>query len=136
MEEALLRSPVAAPDALACVMVEGWIAAVIEWGLNAFLVADFDDAARVLHAAWSFVQDRAHASAMASSKGCWHCAVAHSQPVAVLDGDTGAERNPCWLVGYLRNLCAQAVLAKEEQEGQFVLEGFQAQVAELQSKYR
>jgi hypothetical protein len=31
----------------------------------------------------------------------------------------------CWLCGYLRNLCTQAHLAKEDEEGQFVLEGFQ-----------
>lgn len=135
MEEASLRAPVAQCDKVACVTVEGWSAALVEWGLNAFLAADFDGAAQVLHATWSFVQDRAHASATAASRGCRHCVRTRVQQVLMPDGDGVAEGSACWLVGYLRNLCAQAVLAKEQQEGQFVLEGFQSGVG-LEGKYR
>jgi hypothetical protein len=150
-------------------LIEGWWTALFEWGRNAFLCADFDEASRVLLAAWSFVQDQAHPSdandgkvaappaataavvssssspsSLSSPLSCQHCAlVAGAGAGAGADqfadrgsdiGDASGSANPaannvkehsCWLCGYLRNLCTQAHLAKEDEEGQFVLEGFQ-----------
>ncbi len=127
-------------------LVEGWWTALFEWGQNAFLCGDFDEASRVLLAAWSFVQDQAHSGFVGpdTTAGslpprpsvCQHCAM-----VAALDAtdsvasglDRDGVKSPeetskeedCWLCGYLRNICTQAHLAKEDEEGQFVLEGFQ-----------
>eukprot|EP01043_Picozoa_sp_COSAG02_P076387 COSAG02_NODE_16198_length_1105_cov_1.327038_2_plen_68_part_01 len=47
-------------------LVEGWWTALFEWGRNAFLCGDFDEASRVLLAAWSFVQDQAHSGFVGS----------------------------------------------------------------------
>jgi hypothetical protein len=102
--------------------LQGWCGALVDWGVNALLASNFDEAAPVLHAAWSFVQDHAHSSATAPSSGCQHCMAAAA---AAAESGQAKAGEPCWLVGYLRNLCTQAVLAKEEEEAQFVLEGFQ-----------
>ena len=122
-------------------LVEGWWTALFEWGRNAFLCGDFEEASRVLLAAWSFVQDQAHPVSVGpgaqagSSSGrslCQHCAMVAADLDAidsVANGVKSSEERSgvdnCWLCGYLRNLCTQAHLAKEDEEGQFVLEGFQ-----------
>lgn len=127
-------------------LVEGWWTSLFEWGRNAYLCGDFDEASRVLLAAWSFVQDQAHCGHAGTAAGtvspspghsvCQHCAmVAASDATEAVAGglDASGVRLPdgsrvehsCWLCGYLRNMCTQAHLAKEDEEGQFVLEGFQ-----------
>lgn len=123
-------------------LVEGWWTALFEWGRNAFLCGDFEEASRVLLAAWSFVQDQAHSGsvgpdALAGSPSgrslCQHCAVVAADLDAidsvanavVKSSEERSSVDNCWLCGYLRNLCTQAHLAKEDEEGQFVLEGFQ-----------
>ena len=94
---------------------------MFEWGRNAFLAGDFDEACRVLLAAWSFVQDQAHSGAAgASTNHCQHCAVAAAQR------ESGGGKQPehaedCWITNYLRNLCTQAHLAKEDEEAAFLL---------------
>ena len=113
-------------------LVEGWWTALFEWGRNAFLCGDFDEASRVLLAAWSFVQDQAHCGyagpteaggPLSGQSVCQHCAMV-AEAAAESVADRGGEHS-CWLCGYLRNVCTQAHLAKEDEEGQFVLEGFQ-----------
>ena len=115
-----------APSAEACQgvprwLVEGWWTAVFEWGRNAFLAADFDGASRALLAAWSFVQDQAHSVAAGSyAHHCQHCAVAAAQRAAG-GGGTQERAEDCWVTHYLRNLCTQAHLAKEDEEAAFLL---------------
>ena len=84
--------------------IEGWHAALVEAGRNAFLCADFEGASRLLLAALSFVVDQAH-----PAKACTHC----------------AEGEGCWVAGYYRNMVAQATLATQDEEANFVLEGYQ-----------